>query len=127
MTLISQRQYCNPTAIHQISSLKSKIKANVLLLFHFQDQVIEALRRSKFKFPGRQKIFVSKNWGFTKWNREQYAEMKADGRLKHDGVNVKYVSIFNVCICIIYYYYQVYPRTRSSQGLVQDPGRLGWS
>ena len=82
--------------------MKSKIKANVLILFHFQDQVIEALRRSKFKFPGRQKIFVSKNWGFTKWNREQYAEMKADGRLKHDGVNVKYVSIFNVCI--IYYY-----------------------
>merc|ERR1712209_59374 len=40
----------------------------------FKDQVIEALRRSKFKFPGRQKIFVSKNWGFTKWNREQYAE-----------------------------------------------------
>ena len=65
-------------------------------MYQFQDQVIEALRRSKFKFPGRQKIFVSKNWGFTKWNREQYAEMKADGRLKHDGVNVKYVSIFNV-------------------------------
>merc|ERR550525_1227991 len=57
----------------------------------FKDQVIEALRRSKFKFPGRQKIFVSKNWGFTKWNKEQYAEMKADGRLKHDGVNVKYI------------------------------------
>merc|ERR1712140_23108 len=52
--------------------------------------VIEALRRSKFKFPGRQKIFVSRNHGFTKWTREQYAEMKADGRLQNDGVNVKY-------------------------------------
>merc|ERR1712198_322749 len=28
---------------------------------------IEALRRAKFKFPGRQKIFTSKKWGFTKW------------------------------------------------------------
>merc|ERR1712032_607844 len=32
----------------------------------FKGDIIEALRRSKFKFPGRQKIFVSKNWGFTK-------------------------------------------------------------
>ena len=62
------------------------IKLNQL----FQDDIIEALRRSKFKFPGRQKIFVSKNWGFTKWTREQYGEMKADGRLQNDGVNVKY-------------------------------------
>merc|ERR1712222_231032 len=27
----------------------------------FKGDIIEALRRSKFKFPGRQKIFVSKN------------------------------------------------------------------
>merc|ERR1712098_428415 len=35
-----------------------------------KDSVIEALRRTKFKFPGRQKIFISKKWGFTKWDRE---------------------------------------------------------
>ncbi|XP_028119526.1 60S ribosomal protein L10-like [Camellia sinensis] len=29
----------------------------------------EALRRAKFKFPGRQKIIVSRKWGFTKYNR----------------------------------------------------------
>jgi len=57
----------------------------------FKDQVIEALRRSKFKFPGRQKIFVSKNWGFSKWTREQYPVMKEAGTLKNDGVNVKYI------------------------------------
>ena len=56
-----------------------------------QDQAIEALRRSKFKFPGRQKIFVSKNWGFSKWTREQYPVMKEAGTLKNDGVNVKYI------------------------------------
>merc|ERR1711879_43852 len=28
----------------------------------------EALRRAKFKFPGRQKIIESRKWGFTKFN-----------------------------------------------------------
>merc|ERR1712188_92676 len=32
----------------------------------------EALRRAKFKFPGRQKIFVSRKWGFTKFNKEDF-------------------------------------------------------
>merc|ERR1712073_81216 len=57
----------------------------------FKAECIEALRRSKFKFSGRQKIYVSKKFGFTKWDREEYAEMRADGRLKPDGVNVKYM------------------------------------
>jgi len=55
-----------------------------------KEKVIEALRRAKFKFPGRQKIFVSNKWGFTKWNREDYAEMRQDGRLVPDGVTVQY-------------------------------------
>merc|ERR1712038_1458366 len=66
----------------------------VLLSVRARDQhkekVIEALRRAKFKFPGRQKIFVSNKWGFTKWNREDYAEMRQDGRLVPDGVTVQY-------------------------------------
>jgi len=52
--------------------------------------VIEALRRAKFKFPGRQKIHVSQKWGFTKWNLEDYEGMRADGTLVPDGVNVQY-------------------------------------
>jgi len=52
--------------------------------------VIEALRRAKFKFPGRQKIFVSKKWGFTKWERPDYEKLKAEGILAPDGCNVKY-------------------------------------
>merc|ERR1712095_181950 len=28
-----------------------------------KDHVIESLRRAKFKFPGRQKIYVSSKWG----------------------------------------------------------------
>merc|ERR1712059_107385 len=56
-----------------------------------KDDVVEALRRSKFKFSGRQKIYVSKKYGFTKWDREEYQEMRGNGRLKLDGVNVKYM------------------------------------
>merc|ERR1712039_511384 len=55
-----------------------------------KDSVIEALRRTKFKFPGRQKIYISKKWGFTKWDREFYEEMRANGKLQPDGVNVQY-------------------------------------
>uniref|UniRef100_T1J6Y0 Large ribosomal subunit protein uL16 n=1 Tax=Strigamia maritima TaxID=126957 RepID=T1J6Y0_STRMM len=55
-----------------------------------KSQVIEALRRAKFKFPGRQKIFVSKFWGFTKWTGKEFEKMRADGRLKPDGAYCKY-------------------------------------
>merc|ERR1712113_770556 len=43
--------------------------------------VIEALRRSKFKFPGRQKLIVSGKWGFTRWPREEYDGMRKSLRL----------------------------------------------
>merc|ERR1712137_1016320 len=49
--------------------------------------IIESLRRAKFKFPGRQKIFVSKKWGFTKWPREKYQGMRDKLTLIPDGVN----------------------------------------
>lgn len=51
---------------------------------------IEAFRRAKFKFPGRQKIVISKKWGFTKWPREDYKDMRAKGILIPDGVSVQY-------------------------------------
>ncbi|KAK3849400.1 hypothetical protein Pcinc_043209 [Petrolisthes cinctipes] len=52
--------------------------------------VIEALRRAKFKYPGRQKIYVSRKWGFTKFDREEYEELMASGRIFPDGVSVQY-------------------------------------
>jgi len=55
-----------------------------------RDNVIEALRRAKFKFPGRQKIAVSKKWGFTKWDVNDYEKMRADGRLQPNGVTCHY-------------------------------------
>ena len=53
--------------------------------------VIEALRRAKMKFPGRQKIVGSKKWGFTKWTREEYAEMRQSGKLVPAGNIAKYI------------------------------------
>ena len=38
----------------------------------------------------RFQIVVSKKWGFTKWPREDYDKMRADGKLIPDGVNVQY-------------------------------------
>ena len=54
--------------------------------------VIEALRRCKYKFPGRQKIIVSKKWGFTRLTREDYAVQKEEGKLEPDGCYVKYLT-----------------------------------
>ncbi|RVW26442.1 60S ribosomal protein L10 [Vitis vinifera] len=49
----------------------------------------EALRRAKFKFPGRQKIIVSRKWGFTKFSRADYVKWKQENRIMPDGVNAK--------------------------------------
>ncbi|XP_048192336.1 60S ribosomal protein L10 isoform X2 [Perognathus longimembris pacificus] len=56
-----------------------------------KEHVIEALRRAKFKFPGRQKIHISKKWGFTKFNADEFEDMVADKRLIPDGCGVKYI------------------------------------
>jgi hypothetical protein len=51
--------------------------------------VIEALRRSKYKFPGRQNIVVSNLWGFTPYTREQFTKYATQGRMKDLGAHVK--------------------------------------
>ena len=51
--------------------------------------VIEAIRRGKFKFAGRQKILKSLKWGLTKYHREDYVAMRRSGVLAADGNIVK--------------------------------------
>jgi len=51
--------------------------------------VIEAIRRGKFKFAGRQKILKSLKWGFTKYPREEYVAMRRAGVLSAEGNMVK--------------------------------------
>ncbi len=52
----------------------------------------EALRRAKFKFPGRQKVVVSRNWGFTQFSRDEYLHLKQAGRLLDDGIHVQLMN-----------------------------------
>lgn len=52
---------------------------------------IEALRRSQYKFPGRQKIIVSKNWGFTPLRRDEYQDKRNAGMVKIDGAYVQFL------------------------------------
>ena len=53
---------------------------------------VEAMRRAKFKFPGRMKIHVSNNFGFTRFKKAEYAKWKSLGRLIPDGISVKWLS-----------------------------------
>merc|ERR1711981_670133 len=52
----------------------------------------EALRRAKFKFPGRQTVFISRKFGFTKLVMSDFMRLKKDGKIMGDGVNVKTLS-----------------------------------
>ena len=52
---------------------------------------IEALRRSQYKFPGRQKIIVSKNWGFTPLRRDEYQAARDAGKVRIDGAYVQFL------------------------------------
>jgi large subunit ribosomal protein L10e len=68
----------------------------ILLSIRCRDQhqavAEEALRRAKFKFPGRQKIVASRNWGFTSFSREDYLLWKKEGRIISHGVHAELVG-----------------------------------
>ncbi|KAL7410781.1 putative ribosomal L10 protein [Mrakia frigida] len=53
--------------------------------------IMEALRRARYKFPGRQKIIVSKKWGFTSVNRPEYETLKAEKKVIQDGAYVQFL------------------------------------
>ena len=58
-----------------------------------RDAIIEALRRAKYKFPGRQKILTSNKWGFTPYDREEYVKGRTVTKaLKASGTHAQYVS-----------------------------------
>ncbi|KII66046.1 60S ribosomal protein L10-like protein [Thelohanellus kitauei] len=52
----------------------------------------EALRRSKFKFPGRQDVVVSDRWGFTDVPADQFKSLMESGAIKSDGVGIQRVT-----------------------------------
>lgn len=44
------------------------------------------------KFSGRQKIVVSRKWGFTKFDKDEYQRLRDVGKLVPDGNLAKYIS-----------------------------------
>ena len=53
----------------------------------------EALKRSKFKFAGRQKVFESRRFGFTPHIMSYFIRMRRDGEIEGDGTIVKTLPI----------------------------------
>ncbi|XP_012494412.1 PREDICTED: 60S ribosomal protein L10-like [Propithecus coquereli] len=56
-----------------------------------KEHMIEALHKAKFKVPGHQKIHISKKWGFTKFNANEFEDMVAKKWSIPDGCGVKYI------------------------------------
>merc|ERR1711957_366042 len=50
---------------------------------------LQALRRAKMKFCGRQKIAISRLVGFTKFTRVEIDELIASGRMRHEGSHIR--------------------------------------
>mmetsp|Transcript_923 Transcript_923/g.1730 ORF Transcript_923/g.1730 Transcript_923/m.1730 type:complete len:216 (-) Transcript_923:70-717(-) len=69
----------------KIGQIILSIRSKPALLSH----CIEACRRAKYKFPGRQNICVSDKMGFSRLTVGEYQQYKAEGRLLVDGINVK--------------------------------------
>eukprot|EP00997_Jenningsia_sp_PLL12_P009347 NODE_6294_length_519_cov_7.697872_g5526_i0.p1 GENE.NODE_6294_length_519_cov_7.697872_g5526_i0~~NODE_6294_length_519_cov_7.697872_g5526_i0.p1 ORF type:complete len:149 (+),score=27.84 NODE_6294_length_519_cov_7.697872_g5526_i0:38-448(+) len=54
-----------------------------------KQHMMEALRRAKMKFPGRQVVVQSTKWGFTQVTRYEYEPLKYIGMVRPDGVSVQ--------------------------------------
>merc|ERR1712230_61229 len=95
---ITANKYLVKTAGKEGFHLRVRARVNIgqiLLSVRTRDSnranAIEALRRSQYKFPGRQKIIVSKNWGFTPLRREEYIEKRKAGHVRIDGAYVQFL------------------------------------
>lgn len=108
---MSQINVCNGSLLMGFSGLQTGMRGafgkpngtvarvnigQILLSVRTRDQhlstAIEALRRATYKFPGRQKLIVSKNWGFTPLRRDEYAEQRDAGKFRMDGAYVQFLS-----------------------------------
>jgi len=59
--------------------------------------VWEALRRARYKFPGRQKIIVSKKWGFTNVDKGDYMKLKEEKKVLQYVFWVYFLVMFRSC------------------------------
>eukprot|EP00030_Apusomonadida_sp_AF-17_P001810 a19_10959.p2 GENE.a19_10959~~a19_10959.p2 ORF type:complete len:228 (-),score=83.11 a19_10959:14-676(-) len=79
------------------TGLVARVKiSQILMSIRSRDKdrhhVQEALRLARYKFPGRQRIFVSRKWGFTQLTREEYLQRRGDGDVVEDGSYLKLLN-----------------------------------
>ena len=55
-----------------------------------KEQVLEAMRRAKYKFPGRQRVGASTKWGFTNIHKDKFMKMLDAGEIRPDGMGIQY-------------------------------------
>ncbi len=65
---------------------------SIRTLLRLKDTAVEALRRAKFKFPGRQKVAVSSKWGFTSIEQDSFKELRDAGKVIPDGAHCKIIT-----------------------------------
>ena len=53
---------------------------------------MEALRRAKMKFPGKQLIYKSRYWGFTDIKADQYEELRDNKQVENRGTHAKVIA-----------------------------------
>jgi large subunit ribosomal protein L10e len=58
---------------------------------NMKDAVCEALRRAKFKFPGKQTVVVTNEFGFTGLQKEEFEKLRGEGRLVSEGSHVRII------------------------------------
>jgi large subunit ribosomal protein L10e len=56
-----------------------------------KDAVCEALRRAKFKFPGKQTVVVTNEFGFTGLKKEEFEKLRGEGTLVSEGSHVRII------------------------------------
>merc|ERR1719321_1909241 len=91
--LIGFRPVCVVPSASHTALLRVNI-GQVLISMRCRDQVgkfaLEALRRAKYKIAGRQKIYTSRKWGFTKDLKQDFMEGRKAGRILKDGIGCQY-------------------------------------
>ena len=63
-----------------------------------EEHVVKALCRAKFRFPGRQDICISKEWGFTKCNADESEAVVAEKWLIPDGSGMRWPFQIGICL-----------------------------
>ena len=94
------------------------------------------LEQSKAKFPGRQLVYVSRNWGFSPYPKEVFMEGRqmtqegkiswkgAEGIIKADGVGSKFCSKRSVRLSKLGIWH---PTSGDIQARPSDAMRYNWT